>query len=278
MIDQMNSKSKIIAIISAMVVIVVLVFVVIAAGKKKENNYDEQLNQAQIYYDSMDYDNAIAIYNTILLKDELCAEAYAGLADAYYAKNNMEKTLQVLEKGILKTGNAEILSAKMYELFPDAAYAGEISATAAAETTLPEEIIPDESVDTEITTYEETEDVSESSETEETAVTTAATTVTTAETTVKKTEAQTTKQTTVQTTRATQKTTAKTTVTTTEKSVPMVVVPRLIGMTYEEAEEVCLQNSLVIKRLGDGGEDGLISSQSPAPGSEIEEGASIIVK
>lgn len=278
----MNSKSKIIAIISAMVVIVVLVFVVIAAGKKKENNYDEQLNQAQIYYDSMDYDNAIAIYNTILLKDELCAEAYAGLADAYYAKNNMEKTLQVLEKGILKTGNAEILSAKMYELFPDAAYAGEISATAAAETTLPEEIIPDESTNTEITTDEDNaediEDESESSETEETAVTTAATTVTTAETTVKKTEAQTTKQTTVQTTRATQKTTVKTTVTTTEKSVPVVVVPRLIGMTYEEAKEVCIQNSLVIKRLGDGGEDGLISSQSPAPGSEIEEGASIIVK
>lgn len=270
----MNTKSKIIPIIIAMAVIVVLALVVIFAGKKKEHNYDEQLNQAEMYYNSMDYDNAIAIYNTILLKDELCAEAYVGLADAYYAKNNMEKTLQVLEKGIQKTGNAEVVSEKMCELFPDSAYAEEISATAVAETTLPSEteIVTEESVYIETSPTEEPVEISE----EPTISESEATTVTT--TTAAKTEVQTTKATTVQTTKATQKTTVKTTVTTTAKPVPKVVVPSLIGMTYEEAEDVCLQNSLFIKRLGNGGEDGLISSQSPAPGSEIEEGASVIVK
>ena len=62
-------------------------------------DYTERLEQAGVYLESRDYDNAIAIYNKIISENRSCAEAYVVLSEAYFAKNKTDKALEVLEKG-----------------------------------------------------------------------------------------------------------------------------------------------------------------------------------
>ena len=107
-------------IIIAMVVIAAALAAVIKYGRNSaSDDISVKISEAEAFYEALDYDKAIAAYNDILSTEDN-ADAYAGLAKAYYAKGNSEKALNVLEKGLESTQNNDAVVKVFSELFPDA--------------------------------------------------------------------------------------------------------------------------------------------------------------
>lgn len=304
----MNIKLKTALITASIVILLIAAVLVVFIGRKSEN-YEDRLIQAGVYLENRDYDNAIAIYNGIISENRSCAEAYAGLSEAYFAKSRTDKALEILEKGAANTDNDKIITDKRNELFPDMDmqyadiayddddyytyddYGDDFSEDAdlTAETSAPEAAPEAESSETgsEVTT------VSEQSESETTVTTTAATTVpTTAATTVPTTTAApvivttappvvttappvTTQVTTRATTTPTTVTT--TTVTTTTEALKDVSVPDLTRMTLDEAYAWCSKNNIILNVVGAENDSSKILSQSPAPNATVKENSSVIV-
>ena len=73
--------------------------------KTDSNNVKLQLTFAFFSIKSGQYDKAIARFNKALNIDSTYIEAYLHLADAYEQQNNIEKTIQVLEKYASKTND-----------------------------------------------------------------------------------------------------------------------------------------------------------------------------
>lgn len=296
----MNSKLKM-AIMLAAVVLMLAAAAVIIFGGKNDTDMDKQLERAGTYLVNSDYDNAIAIYNRIISADRSCAEAYAGLSEAYFAKNKANKAFDVLKKGAQNTGNDKIVTDKMNELFPDMEYAEAMYGLEsgleddfeyeqednAATDILQEETAVTETTVTDIPEESETETSSETvSETETTTsattaapvvtttppvTTTAAPVVTTAPPVTTTAPPQTT--TTVPTTRAT---TVTTTVTTTE-ALKDVAVADFTLMTLDEAYAWCSKNNLILNVVGSEESESKILSQSPAPSAVVKENSTVIV-
>ncbi len=286
----MSTKSKQIFIISAIILVLALAAAVIFFGRTDEENYEKALAEAEKYLDACDYDNAVAIYNRVIADDHKCAEAYAGLADAYFAKNRRDKALEVLEKGAENTDENEMILNKMDELFPNLNYAEEnteseeLSEKMVSETEVAAEVTEPQT--TETTSVEASETASETVETTltESTVTTVPTTVTTTAPTTVATTAPTTAAATAPTTArttattTTAATTSKTTVTTTSaetEELIFVEIPDFTLMTLDDAYSWCSMNNLYLKVIGSGEKP---LSQSPAPGTSVEENSDIIVK
>ncbi|MDE6762394.1 MAG: PASTA domain-containing protein [Oscillospiraceae bacterium] len=284
-------------LISASIVLMLASALGIIIIGRSGSNYKESLEQAEIYLENRDYDNAIAIYNKIISENKTCAEAYVGLSESYFAKDNADKALEVLEKGARNTDNDDIIMDKRTELFPDMMYAS------ASDDDVDDDEFDEDMEDTEITAeivpleteIPETEsavtEVSEESvtESETTVQTTAATTVPTTAATVPTTAAPvvvttappvvtvppvTTQATTRVTTTPT--TVATTTVTTTE-ALKDVSVPDLTRMSLDEAYEWCSKNNVILSVVGTENNSSKILSQSPAPNSTVKENSSVIV-
>lgn len=302
----MNIKLKTALITASIVLLLIAAVLVVFIGRKSEN-YEDRLIQAGVYLENRDYDNAIAIYNGIISENRSCAEAYAGLSEAYFAKSRTDKALEILEKGAANTDNDRIITDKRNELFPDMQYADidyddddyyayddygddfSEDADLTAETSAPESDPEAESSETE----SEVTTVPEESESEPTVTTTAETTVpTTAATTVPTTTAApvivttappavttappiTTQATTRATTTPTTVTT--TTVTTTTEALKDVSVPDLTRMTLDEAYAWCSKNNIILNVVGTENDSSKILSQSPAPNATVKENSSVIV-
>ena len=293
----MNVKLKMILISASIVLMLAVALGVILVGRSGAD-YTERLEQAGVYLESRDYDNAIAIYNKIISENRSCAEAYVGLSEAYFAKNNTDKALEVLEKGARYTDNDDIIMDKRSELFPDMEYASasddgfgdeEFDEEADAAEITAETVFPE----TEISETEaEVTEVSEesASESETTVTTTAATTVpTTAATTVPTTAAPVVittappvvtapPATTQATTRATTTpTTVTTTTVTTTEALKDISVADFTKMSLDEAYEWCSKNNVILNVVGTENNSSKIVSQSPAPSSTVKENSSVIV-
>lgn len=302
----MNIKLKTALITASIVLLLIAAVLVVFIGRKSEN-YEDRLIQAGVYLENRDYDNAIAIYNGIISENRSCAEAYAGLSEAYFAKSRTDKALEILEKGAANTDNDRIITDKRNELFPDMQYADidyddddyyayddygddfSEDADLTAETSAPKSDPEAESSETE----SEVTTVPEESESETTVTTTAETTVpTTAATTVPTTTAApvivttappavttappiTTQATTRATTTPTTVTT--TTVTTTTEALKDVSVPDLTRMTLDEAYAWCSKNNIILNVVGAENDSSKILSQSPAPNATVKENSSVIV-
>lgn len=277
-------KSKI-CIIIAMTVVAAVACAVFVFGKDDSNVQSEKLLSALEYYEKCDYDNAIALYNAIISDDDTCAEAYLGLADAYWAKENTDKALQILEKGLDNTDNDESVLKKMKELFPNFSAEAESEVTVTVSSAEQTEVTVTETEETasetsELVTETETSVTTEATTVSEIQTVTEATTTSAAQTTtapVQTTTNTTTAKTTVASTTTAKTTTAETTTTTAEEKKPMVEVPDFTNMTYDEAYLWCSFNSLRIKGIGLDYFDE-IKSQSPAPGTLVEEDSVVIVK
>lgn len=299
----MNSKLKM-ALMSAAVFLMLAAAAVIVFAGKNDTDMDKQLERAGTYLVNSDYDNAIAIYNRIISADSSCAEAYAGLSEAYFAKNKADKAFDVLKKGAKNTDNDKIVTDKMNELFPDMEYAEAMYGLEddfedeqddnAAVTDVPQaDSAPQEDTAAAETTAE---DVSEGSETEtssetvtETETTTSATTAAPVVTTAPPvtttaapvvttappvtTTAPPATTTAVPTTRAT---TVTTTVTTTE-ALRDVEVTDFTLMTLDEAYAWCSKNNLILNVVGSEENESKILSQSPAPSAVVKENSTVIV-
>lgn len=269
---------KRIAIISLMVVLLAVGAVIVVLDRNSQNGTDEMLSQAGFFYENYDYDNAIAIYNEIIISDSGCTEAFLGLADAYYAKGNNNKAVQILEKASLSARDTKAVERKLNSLFPD----GIDNIDVIDETNnIPDntEDITETSAVTEVTFVTEA-DVTEVSETDVSETEVPETETEVSETASAVTEAATANPVTTTAVTAAQsavtvKTTVKTTVTTTEKPVVYVNVKDLTEMNVNDAAAWCEAHGLGVKLMGSGD---VVLSQSPAPGSEIAEGDSVIIK
>lgn len=289
----MNIKLKI-ALMAASIFLMLAVAVAVVIVGRSGTDYEEKLETAGVYLENRDYDNAIAIYNSIIAENSSCAEAYAGLSEAYFAKNRSDKAFEILERGARNTNQNRVIMDKMNELFPDGIYDADASEENedgfeddnAAVTDVPQTEDPfgeiSETEEITVTTIpEESETESETTTVSTTAATTAPTTaattvpttaapvvVTTAPPVV--TTAATTPATTVQTT------TVTTTVTTTEM-LRDVSVTDLTLMSLDEAYAWCSKNNLILNVVGTEDDSAKILSQSPAPNSVVKENSTVIV-
>lgn len=298
----MNIRIRTTLVAASIVTMLTAAFGIIFIGRSSMD-YDEKLEQAGIYLENRDYDNAIAIYNGVISEHRDCSEAYAGLSEAYFSKKRTDKAAEVLKRGMDYADDEDVIMAKWNELFPDIQYADasgndddwddEYSESngltddfedteMTAETSVPQT----EQTETEITTVPQESET----ETETTVPTTVATTVpTTTAAPVTTTTAAPVIVTTVPptvtappattpaTTRATtvQTTAATTTVTTTE-ALKDVSVPDLTRMTLDEAYAWCSKNNIILNVVGTEKDSAEILSQSPAPNSTVKENSSII--
>ncbi|MCM1059052.1 MAG: tetratricopeptide repeat protein [Eubacterium sp.] len=303
----MNIKLKTALIAASIVVLLVAALLVVIIGRNSED-YEDKLVQAGVYLESRDYDNAIAIYNRIISEDRTCAEAYAGLSEAYFAKSREDKALEILEKGAANTDNAKIITDKRNELFPgmqftdafeddeDSEYgedvyeAGITSETTASETEISVSeteapVLPEETETESATTVTSAETTAVTTTVATTVPTTAATTVPTTAAPVIVTTAPppvtttappaTTRVTTRATTVPTTVTT--TTVTTTTIALRDVTVTDFTAMSLDEAYAWCSKNNIILNVVGSEDNSAKIVSQSPAPGAAVKENDSVIV-
>ena len=288
----MNIKLKI-AFMAASIFLMLLAAAMVIIVGRSGGDYEEKLETAGIYLESRDYDNAIAIYNSIIAENSSCAEAYAGLSEAYFAKDRSDKAFEVLERGAKNTDRDKIIMNKMDELFPDGIYAADASDenedgfedddTAVTDVPQTEEPFEEISETEEITVTSVPEESETESETTTVPTTAATTAPTTAATTVPTTAAPvvvttappvvttaaTTPATTVQTT------TVTTTVTTTEM-LRDVSVADLTLMSLDEAYAWCSKNNLILSVVGTESDSAEILSQSPAPNSVVKENSTVI--
>lgn len=276
-------KNKKMLLAAAIVLLLAAAAGIIIFDRDSGADLEKNLELARIYLESSDYDNAIAIYNGLIAKDDSCSEAYAGLAEAYYTKGNTEKALKILEKGLEYSADEDIVIEKIKAFFPDYdleafgyeddEYFAEVPEETEVETETEAAYISEEAV-TETTAVPETEEttITTTAEITTTVTTTAVQTITTAPaaTTVPVTTTAA-----PVTTTAAPRTATTATTTTAAKEPEAVVVDDLTMMTVSEAEAWCKSNNLTLSVIGGGYE---IISQSPAPGSIVEEYSEIIVR
>ncbi len=222
-------------IIAAMALIIAIVGAIVFVCNKSGDSVNEKIIEAQKYYELMDYDKSIAIYNEIISSNSTCAEAYVGLADAYSVKGNTAKALEILERGVEATGNDKIIADKITEFSDPIMSDSEDSSEAVTEIAEETTTVTTVPVTEETTTVPETTTVVT---TEETTTVPETTTVTTTEETTT-----TTSETTTVTTATTPATTRATTVTTAK---PTITVPNFIGITKEEAFKLAEKKNIML--------------------------------
>ena len=238
--------------VMAMVVIFVAIFVIIVACNQSEYDINEKLDQAEAYFEMMDYDKTIATYNSIISVDKTCVDAYLGLAAVYSEKGNEKKAFDILEQGLDATHNLTRIAKKIEEMS--------------------EEIVSEEeSVISEITVTETeivtTVPVVETTvTTEQTVILSEETVITTEETTV---AAEKTEETTVAATK-------KITETTTAK--PTISVPNFIGISKEEALTLAKKKNIKLAfeyENNDAYPNGFIYYQSNREGTLVASGTTV---
>lgn len=269
----MSKATRNIIIIAMVVIAAALAAVIIYGRNSASDDISVKISEAEAFYEALDYDKAIAAYNDILSTEDN-ADAYAGLAKAYYAKGNSEKALNVLEKGLESTQNNDAVVKVFSELFPDAETAEATTTSVATsetekitETSVSEEKTEEESVTT------QTSAESSATKSETTAATTVTASATTQHTTAAATAATTQKQTAAATTAATTK---KETQTVVEK----ISVKSYTGLTEDAISSSAKSdgvNVVFVYEEDNSYIDGEAFKQSPAAGSKVGKGSIVTV-
>lgn len=266
----MSKATRNIIIIAMVVIAAALAAVIIYGRNSASDDISVKISEAEAFYEALDYDKAIAAYNDILSTEDN-ADAYAGLAKAYYAKGNSEKALNVLEKGLESTQNNDAVVKVFSELFPDAETA---EATTTSVATSETEKITETSVSKEKTEEESVTTQTSAARSETTAATTVtADSATTQHTTAAATAATTQRQTTAATTAATTK---KETQTVVEK----ISVKSYTGLTEDAISSSAKSdgvNVVFVYEEDNSYIDGEAFKQSPAAGSKVGKGSIVTV-
>lgn len=262
----MSKATRNIIIIAMVVIAAALAAVIIYGRNSASDDISVKISEAEAFYEALDYDKAIAAYNDILSTEDN-ADAYAGLAKAYYAKGNSEKALNVLEKGLKSTQNNDAVVKVFSELFPDAEAA---EATTTSVVTSETEKITETSVSEEKTEEESVAAQTSAARSE----TTAATTVTAASATTQHTTAA-----------ATAATTPKQTAAATTKKETQTVVEKISVKSYTGLTEDAISSSaksdgvnvVFVYEEDNSYIDGEAFKQSPAAGSKVGKGSIVTV-
>lgn len=266
----MSKATRNIIIIAMVVIAAALAAVIIYGRNSASDDISVKISEAEAFYEALDYDKAIAAYNDILSTEDN-ADAYAGLAKAYYAKGNSEKALNVLEKGLESTQNNDAVVKVFSELFPDAETA---EATTPSVATSETEKITETSVSEEKTEEESVTTQTSAARSE----TTAATTVTAASATTQHTTA-------AATAATTQKQTAAATTAATTKKETQTVVEKISVKSYTGLTEDAISSSaksdgvnvVFVYEEDNSYIDGEAFKQSPAAGSKVGKGSIVTV-
>lgn len=266
----MSKATRNIIIIAMVVIAAALAAVIIYGRNSASDDISVKISEAEAFYEALDYDKAIAAYNDILSTEDN-ADAYAGLAKAYYAKGNSEKALNVLEKGLESTQNNDAVVKVFSELFPDAETA---EATTTSVATSETEKITETSVSEEKTEEESVTTQTSAARSE----TTAATTVTAASATTQHTTA-------AATAATTQKQTAAATTAATTKKETQTVVEKISVKSYTGLTEDAISSSaksdgvnvVFVYEEDNSYADGEAFKQSPAAGSKVGKGSIVTV-
>lgn len=266
----MSKATRNIIIIAMVVIAAALAAVIIYGRNSASDDISVKIYEAEAFYEALDYDKAIAAYNDILSTEDN-ADAYAGLAKAYYAKGNSEKALNVLEKGLESTQNNDAVVKVFSELFPDAETA---EATTTSVATSETEKITETSVSEEKTEEESVTTQTSAARSE----TTAATTVTAASATTQHTTA-------AATAATTQKQTAAATTAATTKKETQTVVEKISVKSYTGLTEDAISSSaksdgvnvVFVYEEDNSYIDGEAFKQSPAAGSKVGKGSIVTV-
>lgn len=269
----MSKATRNIIIIAMVVIAAALAAVIIYGRNSASDDISVKISEAEAFYEALDYDKAIAAYNDILSTEDN-ADAYAGLAKAYYAKGNSEKALNVLEKGLESTQNNDAVVKVFSELFPDAETAEATTtsvATSETEKTTETSVSEKKTEEESVTTQASAESSATKSET--TAATTVTASATTQHTTAAATAATTQKQTATATTAATTK---KETQTVVEK----ISVKSYTGLTEDAISSSAKSdgvNVVFVYEEDNSYIDGEAFKQSPAAGSKVGKGSIVTV-
>lgn len=266
----MSKATRNIIIIAMVVIATALAAVIIYGRNSASDDISVKISEAEAFYEALDYDKAIAAYNDILSTEDN-ADAYAGLAKAYYAKGNSEKALNVLEKGLESTQNNDAVVKVFSELFPDAETA---EATTTSVATSETEKITETSVSEEKTEEESVTTQTSAARSE----TTAATTVTAASAATQHTTA-------AATAATTQKQTAAATTAATTKKETQTVVEKISVKSYTGLTEDAISSSaksdgvnvVFVYEEDNSYIDGEAFKQSPAAGSKVGKGSIVTV-
>lgn len=266
----MSKATRNIIIIAMVVIAAALAAVIIYGRNSASDDISVKISEAEAFYEALDYDKAIAAYNDILSTEDN-ADAYAGLAKAYYAKGNSEKALNVLEKGLESTQNNDAVVKVFSELFPDAKTA---EATTTSVATSETEKITETSVSEEKTEEESVTTQTSAARSE----TTAATTVTAASAATQHTTA-------AATAATTQKQTAAATTAATTKKETQTVVEKISVKSYTGLTEDAISSSaktdgvnvVFVYEEDNSYADGEAFKQSPAAGSKVGKGSIVTV-
>ena len=266
----MSKATRNIIIIAMVVIAAALAAVIIYGRNSASDDISVKISEAEAFYEALDYDKAIAAYNDILSTEDN-ADAYAGLAKAYYAKGNSEKALNVLEKGLESTQNNDAVVKVFSELFPDAE-------TAEATTTSVATSETEKTTETSVS-EKKTEEESVAAQTSAArSETTAATTVTAASATTQHTTA-------AATAATTQKQTAAATTAATTKKETQTVVEKISVKSYTGLTEDAISSSaksdgvnvVFVYEEDNSYADGEAFKQSPAAGSKVGKGSIVTV-
>ena len=102
-----NKKTLIVALALITVVVIMTVVLLSVYGKTEKDIIDEQLILGDKYMSELNYEQAIATYEAILVIDPKCADAYRELGDLYVLMGDYDKAVDILKAGydILRTEN-----------------------------------------------------------------------------------------------------------------------------------------------------------------------------
>ena len=231
-----------------------------------------RLDEAQKYFDEMDYDNAIAVYNDMLRSGSKSTNVYLGLAEAYLKKGNEEKAVEILERGLDYAGDDSRFYKMLYRLTGDSYYA-EAEEELTWQDTPDEPVLPDVTAEDPAVTPDNNEN--EAAPGTEAAVTEPPAPETTASRTEETSAAETAKP---PETTAPAETASSTAAAATAKA--MVKIPDFTGMSITDAADLARSLNIDLEpeyKDNSEYEHDTIYSQSPEAGSEVSERSSVTV-
>lgn len=94
--------------VTAAIAIASIIVIFIAVIVKKTNNqkrFDEQMNLGNRYLSEENYEAAVIAFNKAIEIDPRNVESYSKAAQAYIGMGDYEGAIQILEKGIMNTGD-----------------------------------------------------------------------------------------------------------------------------------------------------------------------------
>jgi len=104
----MKKQRSLIIIISLFLLIAIVVGGVILYRFLSSKRAERQLAEAQEFLASGNYESAISVYSEILAADPNCADAYYGLAQAYFESEAYDLALETAKNGYEKTNGLQL--------------------------------------------------------------------------------------------------------------------------------------------------------------------------